>query len=335
MPQGYQAGQLPQQNMPTYQAGQTTQFQAPDQAGGNAQQNALLQQLMANPGWGADAVNQMKSGQKESALSMQQQQQMAMQQAAAGRGLLDSGQQIADQRRLADTTQSNILGGYRNIDIANAQNTFGNQIAALGASDQTLNSQANRATSFYNTGLAGQQAQQGNLQAQAASGQNATNFALQQAMAQQGLYQNAASSQLQSAGMQADENNRGFANQFVGPQFQQNAYMQQQGLNQAGAQSGLAAYNTDLNAFQNYQGNQNTNRQLDIQSQLGNAGIGVDQARLAEQGKEFGANNQLNWAQLMNDMYMGRSGLGLNYAQLQNTAQQQMMSQIFGLPSGQ
>lgn len=331
----YQPGQVPQYNfqpyqtntftpiqpmqMPTYQAGNITQFNAPDQSGLNGQQSALIQQLMSNPGWGADAVNQMKAGQKDSALAMQQQQQQQLQQAAAGRGMLNSGFELGNERRLGDATQQNILNAYRGIDVANAQNTFQNQLAAAQAAEQALTGQANRASQFYTTGLQGQQAQEALRQAQAQSGQNASQFALQQALANFGVQQ-----------AQAGENQQAFQNQFAAPAFQQQAFLAQQGLNQQGAQSGLAAYNSDINAWQQYQNNLNSQRQLDIQSQLGNAGIGVDQQRLQEQGREFNSNNQLNWAQLLNDMYMGRSNLGLNYAQLQNTAQNQMFAQLFG-----
>lgn len=331
----YQPGQAPQYNFqpyqqtqfspiaqtqaPQYQAGNISQFQAPDQSALSQQQSALIQQMMANPGWGSDAVNQMKAGQKDTALSMQQQQQGQLQQQAAGRGMLNSGFELGNERRLADTTQQNILGGYRDIDIANAQNTFQNQNAAANTAENALTGQANRATQFYGAGLSGQQAQQGNLQAQAASGQNAQSLALQQALGQFGVQQ-----------AQAGQQQNAFQNQFTAPNFNMQQFMSQQGLNQQGAASQLGAYQTDLGAFQNYQNNQNTNRQLDIQSQLGNAGIGVDQSKLAEQASEFGQNNQLNWAQLLNNMYMGRAGLGLDYTQLQNTAQNQMMQQIFG-----
>lgn len=331
----YQPGQAPQYNFqpyqqtqfnpiaqtqaPTYQAGNISQFQAPDQSALSQQQQALVQQMMANPGWGPDAVNQMKASQKDTALSMQQQQQQALQGAAVGRGMLNSGFELGNERRLADTTQQNILGSYRDIDIANAQNTFQNQATAANTAENALTGQANRATQFYGAGLSGQQAQQGNLQAQAASGQNATQLALQQALGQFGVQQ-----------AQAGQQQNAFQNQFTAPNFQMQQFLSQQGLNQQGAASKLGAYQTDLGAFQNYQNNQNTNRQLDIQSQLGNAGIGVDQQKLQEQASEFGQNNQLNWAQLLNNMYMGRAGLGMDYATLQNTAQNQMMQQLFG-----
>jgi hypothetical protein len=72
--------------------------------------------------------------------------------------------------------------------------------------------------------------------------------------------------------------------------------------------------------------------QMALQRALGIGGLNMDQNRLNEQFREYNMGNQLSWADLMNQMVMGRAGYGLNLAQLQQNGQNQMFGPggIFG-----
>jgi hypothetical protein len=122
---------------------------------------------------------------------------------------------------------------------------------------------------------------------------------------------------------QAAENQFAWQSQFAGPEFQRAGFLAQQGLNQQGANSALGAYQTDLDAF--FQ-----NRGMDLQRELANKGIDVDLQRLRSQEGMFDRSLALDWAGLLNQMQMGRYGLGLDYAQLQQNAQNSMFNQLFG-----
>lgn len=323
----YQPGQLPQFNFSDYQTaqfnqnapapyspGQVSQFNAPNLSPQEAAQWQAIQHVLNNPGLGD--TSGLKEQQKEAALQMQQDalQQNANRAAASGRSGF-GGIASANARRIGDATQGNILGSYRDIDIANAERANADRLAAAGMAESAIAGRAGRAQDFYRTGLAGQLAQEDlNLQGFNSRMQGAEFEANQQAR-------------------QADENARGFEAQFKGPQFMLESMLKQEQLNQAGAQSGLDAYNTDLAAFNSWRDDLARNRQLDLQGQLGNRGLDIDQSRLTQQGSQFDRSLQLDWASLMNNAYLGRAGLGLNYAQLQQQGQQGLqsfISQILG-----
>lgn len=323
----YQPGQLPQFNFTDYQTaqfnqnapapynpGQVSQFNAPNLSPQEAAQWQAIQHVLNNPGLGD--TSGLKEQQKEAALRMQQDalSQNANRAAASGRSGF-GGVASANARRIGDATQGNILGAYRDIDIANQERANADRLAAAGMAESAIAGRAGRAQDFYRTGLAGQLAQEDlNLQGFNSRMQGAEFEANQQAR-------------------QADENARGFEAQFKGPQFMLESMLQQEGLNQAGAQSGLDAYNTDLAAFNAWRDDLSRNRQLDLQGQLGNRGLDIDESRLAQQGSQFDRGLQLDWANLMNNAYMGRAGLGLNYAQLQQQGQnsmQSLLAQILG-----
>lgn len=338
VPQGaiYQPGQLPSGQMPTYQAGQIGQFNAPNLSGLESQQDALLQQVMNNPGLSPAAINAMKERSKSQTLAMSQQlgQQAAQRGAATGM----TGLAGADQRNIGNAAMSSIMGGYRDIDIAAADRAQSDRLNALQASEALASGRGNRASQFYQTGLQGQMAQQELLRAQNASEQAAAQFGLQRGIAQEGLNQAGADSAFratqfnaQQQGLQADENFRAWQSQFQPAQFAADQAYRQEQLNQAGSESALNAYRTDVDAFNSWKDNLARDRQLDIQQNLGQGGLDIDRQRLAQQGSQFDRSLQLDWASLLNNMYMGRAGLGLDYASLQQQGQNTMMNQILGL----
>lgn len=81
----------------------------------------------------------------------------------------------------------------------------------------------------------------------------------------------------------------------------------QANVNQAAARSALDAYNADVARAE------------------ADANRGYQYAALNEQARQANLANDLNWANALNNMSMGRFNLGLNYAQLDQTGQSQLM----------
>ena len=71
-------------------------------------------------------------------------------------------------------------------------------------------------------------------------------------------------------------------------------------------------------------------QQLALQRILGQGGLNLDQQRLSQQGSQFNRNFGLDQSRLLNDMLMGRANYGLNMTGLQQNAQNNMFSQLFG-----
>lgn len=244
-PAAYQPGQL----APAYTPDQLSQFNAPNQNGSNAQQSALMQAIMAHPETlSPDVVAQMKEAGKGDALLMQKQQQEQLDQSAAARGVVGSGQMDALRSALGQNTVNNILTGNRNIDIAAAQTNRQDQLNALNASEALAQGQLGRSVLGYNTGLAGQTAQAGLNQAGAAS-------ALQRSIAGESNQQQAAASRLANAGFtfgqqqaNADQNYKGYQSQVAQSQDAVNRILAQFGINSAVAGNAQQNYGTQLGA---------------------------------------------------------------------------------------
>lgn len=97
----------------------------------------------------------MKNRLKEQRLIMEGDQRTSSRQAAAGRGMLDSGWQAADERRIGSAARKDILGGFRDIDIEAANAGVRNKIAASAALDSALTGQTSRADVGFKNSLAG------------------------------------------------------------------------------------------------------------------------------------------------------------------------------------
>jgi len=365
----YQPGQLPTGPLATYQAGQIGQFQGPNQGALDQQTQQSVSQLLSNPLSLSDAnAAALKERQKESALAMQQQLQGQFASSAAARGTLGSGAQAAADRRGNADTQSQILGSYRDIDLAKAQQDQADRLNAINTANQFLTSQSGRATSAYGAQLAGQTAQEQARQAAAASQQNAgqfdlaraqsqealrqagvtsqnqaTQFDLQRALSQAGLDQNFFNNllsqqqlSLQGQSANADNQYRGYQSQLTAQQAALQRAISQAGLNQAGAQSGLANYAADLDAFNAAQQRGLQGRQLDVQQQLGQGGLAIDQARLGEQGRQFDLGYLLDRARFgLQQQQFGEGQRQFNdtnayqYAQLQQNGQNSLLDFLF------
>lgn len=132
---------------PTGQISQTPMQPVPQQAAANptnstyynyqgtplmgTMQNAILQALQ-QPLWGPEQIAQMKGAQKDSTALMTQQLSGQIDQRAAARGTLGSGQNEATQRRLQQGMASDLLGRYRDIDISSVEQNRNALMGMLG-----------------------------------------------------------------------------------------------------------------------------------------------------------------------------------------------------------
>lgn len=185
-PYTYQAGAIPQTALPTYNPYQVTQYQGPNQGSQEAQQQALLNAIMQNPDIFSPAVvAAQKEGQKDTINAQQQAAQQALAQRFASQGTYGGGAYNSNLMNLYDTSQGNLARGYRDIDINAATGNRASELGALGASNDVMNAQLQRAIQNYQTGLAGQQAQAGQNYQGYQSQSDATRYGLEAALAQE------------------------------------------------------------------------------------------------------------------------------------------------------
>lgn len=243
-----------------------------DQSGMNIQQNQVLSQILQNPSLSSGVIEQMKAKQRESALGMgQQQQQMALQNAASRGTNLDSN--INSQfDTINNNTQNQILGSYRDIDMGAAATNRQDQLNALNASEGIQGGQLQRYLSQFNAGMGQQQAQ---------ADENNRGFG----------------NQMASAGFNAQQQQAGVGSNLdayktdLGAFFdnKNNDLQQQQVTNQQ--QLGNAGLDIDRQRLAQ-QGTQfNQSNQLDWASllnnmQMGRYGLGLNYAQLQEQAQQ-------------------------------------------------
>jgi hypothetical protein len=140
--------------VPTYDPNgvQVPTWQQP--AGSSAAATEALNSLLSGDASGMD-TSAMKNKLKEQRLIMEKDQGRQSRQAAAGRGMLDSGWQAADERRIGAESKKDILGGFRDVDIAAANAATANKIAGSTALNTVLTGDVDRASAGYNNELAG------------------------------------------------------------------------------------------------------------------------------------------------------------------------------------
>ncbi len=127
-------------------------YEGPNLSQTDAQQVALLSSLLANPySLSPDIVNAMKGQQQEQATQMEAQLRGRLGQDVASRGGFGGGYQQATERRMGQDTISNLLGGYRQIDIAKAQQDKQDLLNALGMAENVSGGLSNRALETYRT----------------------------------------------------------------------------------------------------------------------------------------------------------------------------------------
>lgn len=256
-------------------ATQFSQWGGFDEGQQGASQQALINQILQNPHSMSDAgVAALKEQQKESASSIQKQLMGQSDSRAAARGVLGGSGNEGQHQQIASDFGQHLLGSYRDIDLQRMQQDRADELGALNASDALMQTRFGRANQGYQNTLAGQHEQEGANQFQSQFGLNRAglDFNVQNANAQDRRAVADSQFNAQDAGLRRDIAQGGF---------------------------NMDSWNNDQNRIYNAgndAANRGTeNRRIDVQSQLGNAGIGVDQAKLAEQGREFDQGHQLDF----------------------------------------
>lgn len=172
---------------PTYHAPNTGDIQSRI---GSAVQGgtgySLLQRILTNPDqFSEENVRQMQEAQKEQALALQKSNLMKLADRMAAKGRSGSGYQGAQERRLADQTQSNILQGSRDIGLQSAAGNWNSRLQALQQADSADQAALKRVLSeedLSQTGVGSQQKQMA-LALQAALSTQGVNLNWQQLLA--------------------------------------------------------------------------------------------------------------------------------------------------------
>ncbi len=313
----YQGTQFTGETPQGYQGGQISQFSGPDQSRLEGGQADLAQAILGNPeSFSPEMVSGLKNAQKEEALLQAKQMQMRNANSAAARGISGGGGQQANDRRLYDQADSQILKANRDIEGQAAQANFGNRLQALDSVNNILNSQMGRASTAYGNTLQGQTAQEGVNQASADSRLRTSQF------------------DLARQGQQADENFRAFGTRASAEDKDLQRKLSQFDINKAVAGHGLENYKTDS---ANYFGERDANRGdrgLDIQKALGEGGLAMDRARLSSSDRQFDKSYGLNLMQFMEGKRQADNNLGYNYTSLGQQGQNGLMDKILGLLGG-
>ena len=298
----FESGSLGTDRLPTYNPSSFSQFQSPDSALADAQQYGLLTNILNDPhSLNDQTVNQIKNRQKEDSLAMERQLLDRLGADAARRGITGGGYQGAQTRRVGEATTSDILRGFRDVDIAKAQQDRQDEAQALQLADAVLGGRLNRSISGFGATLSGQQAQAQENQVGWQSQADASRFDLQRRLAEEQQKQAAYDAALRNAGFdftvqqaQADENARGH-----------------------GFDVDSTRFNVD-NLFRNYDTGFR-DRQLNLQQELGRGGLDIDRSRLTETGRQFNLGHILNLQQFLESTRQFDASLGENARQFDNS----------------
>ena len=101
-----------------------------------SQMQSLIMNALGNQLWSPEQVAQMKGAQKDATAMQQKQLGGEIDQRAAARGSLGSGQNEATQRRLAQGMNSDMLGGFRDIDLKTTEANRNALMSMLGMGQQ-------------------------------------------------------------------------------------------------------------------------------------------------------------------------------------------------------
>jgi hypothetical protein len=330
-PQGYVAGATPD----AYKADQFSQFKGPDQSALEGGQANLAAAIMGNPeSMSPDVVNAMKNTNKEAALLAAKQAEMRLNSSAAARGVSGGGNEGADTRRLYEGTDSDILRANRDIDTNAATTNFNDRLKTIDSVNSILNGQMSRSSEGFQNTLAGQSAQAG---ANRAAADSAASIAAQReanARAESDSRMQGAQFDFTKEGAQADENYRASE---AGRQAQlddQARTLSQFGINQAIAGNAQDNYKTDSTNYFSGRDADRSDKSLQLQRDLGEAGINIDSKRLDESGREFDAGNGLDILKFLESQRQADNSLGFNYAQLGQNGQQSLIDSILRMTGG-
>jgi len=173
---------LPTTDFATYKPGTLTRYQPRDFSQLEGTQNAALQKALQSGSLSPEVIAQMQGQLHDQALTMQKGQQQNIHQLAANQNMLGSGGEMANIQNIGNQTQQNLLGGYRDIDVAAARTNYQDILNALGMSENVMSGQLGRGLEQYRTGFGTEMAQEGLNQAGVQSQNAATQFALQRAL---------------------------------------------------------------------------------------------------------------------------------------------------------
>jgi hypothetical protein len=155
---GDQTGQSPTLRTEAYhQPSQITQFGGSYNSGLEEFTENALRQAIA--GGGGLPVEQLKGRARDDAFAMRGDNISSLQDAMAARGRQLGGWGAGQERNIRADTTSDILGKYRDVDIADAQSRLDNQYKGIELGNTYLQGQSGRRESDYKTGLEGQLAQ--------------------------------------------------------------------------------------------------------------------------------------------------------------------------------
>lgn len=352
--QGYQAGNFGNTPFSQYQGnpGNISQFSAPQNQQVQAQQQALLMSVLNNPLTMSDQnVQQLKAQQRATALAQQQagQSQNAEQMAAMGR--VGSGQQTLNDNLLRDQANSNVMSGYRDIALQKMLQDRKDITGAIDTATGVMDSQSQRATSEFNSQLAGQQAREKVGLDAATSAQAAERLGLDRVgMQEDANFRQAQNAQdLAKLGLTRDEMLQK-ENQFAfGTQQQQ--FLDQLKANQLGLDVTKFNAGENWNAAQSAQTNQqqalaraiaqtedargasdsgmklgsllqdswNNQMNRDQQAALAKEGFGLDRDKMAQTGNLAKMDNSTRLLDIMLGHQRGMAGLSQNDAQFNKT----------------
>lgn len=293
-----------------YQAGDISQWGGFDEGPEGEQMRALIQRILANPHTMNDtAVAALKSGQKETADALRAAQTQAAGSAAAASGRFGSGTAAQSNAAVDSNFASQILGSYRDIDLAKLAQDRADEIGALEVSDALLNTRFGRASEGYRNTLAGQQTREQAAQAAAASGldRSRLDFDVQNAQATDNRAVTASTQEAQRMAFQRA--------------------LEQANINQAAARSGFDNWgmvNDQWNADQDRRvGVYNADadrglegRRIDLQDKLGTGGLELDRAKLSESGRQFDKGYQLDFLNYLLNKDQFADNSSLNWATL-------------------
>lgn len=293
----------PTENATQHQQAQFSQWQNQDQQQTNASQSALINAILQNPhSLSQDVVSQMKGQQQDQALLMAQQAKNAALADRAGRGMQGGG---AASRLIDNDTISNLLGGYRDIDIAKAQQDRADELNALGASEEILQGQLGRAGDQFNNLLKGQAAQ-------AQENQFGSEFGLKR------------------DSFLADERAKEYESVRSGQDAEIDRILKQFGINASVAESAQNNYGADVDAFFRNKDNAIDEKNLSLQEKLGMGGLDLDRQKLGENARQFDLGHALDALGFLEGRRQFNGDLGFKYNQLDQQGTQSIFDYLMG-----
>ncbi len=257
-PPGFQAGTIPTDPLSTFQ-GSIFEF---DDRGLGDETRSFISQLLQNPTFSDDVVNQLRERQKDTILSLGEQARQGTLQSGASRGVSGGGGVRGELADIAQAEAGDITGAFRDIDIGAATENRASQERALSQAEAILQASFGRQ-------LAGQEFNAGEAFRQFESERVSERDLVDRFLAQQGLNQRQSESGL-ARFIAQNQARLGFGG----------LNLQNRGLE---LQELLGLRGQDLQALLGGAGLDLQSRGLDIQQLLGLSGL--DLQRLIAEGQ--------------------------------------------------